>query len=391
MWVIGFIAAVQVFAAGWAVISRESLPMARVKAPVIVNPPLAPENRGGPLPQQAVVSVQSDGEFLVSDPLTNKFPSKEPATSTVENFVPAPVPNPVPPPVVENSILPSPNLTGPAHSEPLGAALANAADSVEKIEDLILARLVSAGEEFRTSGNMVGALKALHEAESALPNHPRILSNLAGIYTQWGQQERAMSYWEKVIKLGPDVAGGYYSLAERALRGEQATPVGATTDILKIRGVRVNKQVPGKDGQWVSLHVTVEGDPSVNPLGDEVDLIVSFYDMVDGKKIETSTADTSYKHPTAPYDWQDKGVEEIEVIYHQPVFTEEQKRELGERVYHGYVIELYFRDQFQDTRALPAELHKLRIEEMDESQKQSPDKKGLSSDNPLFPSSAPAQ
>ncbi len=391
MWVIGFVASVQVFAAGWAVISREPGPGTTVKAPV-PPPPQLTENRQ-PMPQTAT-SIPQTGEFLPPRPVANIPPEQSPPEPLAVRDKPAPIPapeTPPPPPAVENSILSPPNMTGPAHSKPLGQALSSAIGSVRKIADPVVERLVSAGEEFRTSGNMVGALKALRDAETADPNHPRILSDLAGVYTQMGQDEKAMSYWEKVSKLGPQEAGDYYLLAERVLRGEQAAPAGAVTDVLKIRNVFVNQQQPGKDGQWVTLKVMIEGDPTVNPDGKDVSLIVNFYDQVDGDKIKASTADTSQKFPSIPYDWQDKGVEEIEVIYHQPVFTIEQKRELGKRVYYGYVIELYYRDQFQDTKAVPEQLQQLRIEEMSNSHTAPPQKNQLGPENGLFPSTPPKQ
>ncbi len=50
------------------------------------------------------------------------------------------------------------------------------------------------------------------------------------------------------------------------------------------------------------------------------------------------------------------GVEVIEESYFQPTFTDAQKKELGERRYLGYIIELYYRDELQDVVAEPREL-----------------------------------
>ena len=49
------------------------------------------------------------------------------------------------------------------------------------------------------------------------------------------------------------------------------------------------------------------------------------------------------------------------MTYNQPVFSEEQKRELGERRYYGYVIEVYYQDQFQDTVAMPEAMSVMRL------------------------------
>ena len=233
MWGIGAIAALQVFASGWAVISREPLPPTKVNAPSekqhLTSPQVAAAAAGQPsaFPRPAA-SVPSDtGEYLSVAPVKKSVTTGEftPAGESVpEKKPPVPGKIPIPPPVTNDSILSPPNMKGPAYSKSLGAALSDAASSVEKISDPLLERQVSIGEEFRSSGNMQGALKALKQVESALPKHPRVLAELAGTYSQMGLDEKALSYWEKVHQLGATIAGDYYPLAERALRGEQPVP-----------------------------------------------------------------------------------------------------------------------------------------------------------------------
>jgi len=134
----------------------------------------------------------------------------------------------------------------------------------------------------------------------------------------------------------------------------------------------------------VTLRVVVDADPNARPIGDDLTLLVYFYDRITGGEVKASTADTSYDYPSAPYDWQADGTEEIVVKYNQPIFTEEQKRELGERSYHGYAIELYYRDQIQDKVAKPDDIARLRLEAPAE-----PAAAGgfLGPENALFPNS----
>ena len=106
-------------------------------------------------------------------------------------------------------------------------------------------------------------------------------------------------------------------------------------------------------GERVVLKVNIEAEPGARPNPGDMAMLVYFFDLVNGEKWEASTADTSQNFISAPYDWQEGGREVIEVIYHQPVFSETQKRELGERAYYGYVIELYYRDELQGTAAEP--------------------------------------
>lgn len=387
MWAIGFIAFLQVFAAGWAVLTRTPKPAPQyvVAVPPItqaVAPPVAPApevNNGAASPVVANV-VNRNQELL---PLENQAPvdpAVETGTEAGTKIEQAPAPpaltNAEPvgdsefsnePPLTAattSDLLPEPNLIGPASTANLGDSLAHAASSVSRIEDPLLERLVAMGKEHRSSGNMPRALKDFREAESALPDHPMILSEMAGTFSQMGLDEQADAYWAKVEQLGPIIAGEYYTLATQALRGEDVTASGSTAKVLKIREVRVDEQPDDGDGQWVSLRVVIEGDPTARPSGMDMAMLVYFYDIVDGEKIDSSTADTLEKFPTEPYDWQEKGVEEIEVFYHQPVFNEEQQKELGDRKYHGYVIELYYRDQLQDRIAMPEVLMQLRMEEM---------------------------
>ena len=152
---------------------------------------------------------------------------------------------------------------------------------------------------------------------------------------------------------------------------------------MKIGEVIVQEAAPDDKGQKVSLRVIVDASPASSPSGSDLALAVYFYDIVDGQTIEASTADTSKLYPTEPYDWAVDGTEEIVVNYHQPVFSEEQARELGERRYYGYAIELYYRDQLQDKVTKPEEIAALRIQESPEQEESEP--VFLGPDNALFP------
>jgi len=104
------------------------------------------------------------------------------------------------------------------------------------------------------------------------------------------------------------------------------------------------------------LRVVIDGDRDQAPEADQLALVVFFYDLIDETRIEASTADTLEEYPSAPYDWLDTGTEEIVVTYRQPAFTPEERRELGDRRYYGYVIELYYQDELLDKVIMPEEL-----------------------------------
>jgi len=289
------------------------------------------------------------------------------------------------------SVLPSPPFGAPTpapgglkDSPSLSAALAVAARENQLSDEPILERLMSTGAELRASGNMQGALKAFREVESALPDHPRILAELAATLSQMGLTEKANGYWERVEGTGPVVAGAYFPLAGQQLRGEVPPAPGASAKVMKIGEVMVEEQAPTSEGQKVTLRVVVDADPNVRPIGDDLTLLVYFYDRVMDGEVKASTADTSYDYPSAPYDWQSDGTEEIIVKYNQPVFTDEQKLELGERSYYGYAIELYYRDQIQDKVVMPEDIARLRLESPADP---APAGGFLGPENALFPDS----
>lgn len=395
MWVVALIASIQVFAISIAVMQRGSSEsgLARsgkaMEAPdssatvpaqgpaVETVPPVAP---GPPHPNRERTAVIQSGTTPVPDPGIALPP---PPVGGVSN--PASVTSPSAP------LSPAPSFVGPDSSvEPLSlpTALSQAARENTLTGEPILERLLATGAELRASGNMQGALQAFREVESALPAHPRVLSELAATLGQMGLEEKAGAYWEQVESLGPVAAGAYFPLAGQQLRGEPTTPPAppsSSAKVLRIGAVKVEEKAPTSEGQKVTLRVVVETDPGMRPVGEDLALLVYFYDQISGGMIQPSTADTSYLYPTEPYDWQIEGREEIIVSYHQPVFTEDQKRDLGERSYYGYAVELYYRDQLQDKVAMPEDISKLRVEPAAEPDK---DEGVIGPENALFPSPA---
>ncbi|MBP84848.1 MAG: hypothetical protein CMO61_13470 [Verrucomicrobiales bacterium] len=265
----------------------------------------------------------------------------------------------------------------------LSEALANAKYTAERIEDPILERLVSTGEELRVEGNMVGAIQALRRAEEALPDHPRVLAEMAATLSQMRQDRKADFYWQKLIEMSPTRARDYSIIAQQQLAGGFSAPTESVGQIMSIGEIEVDESSPVAEGQRVSLRIVIDSKPELNPVGDQLSLLVYFYDRIDGERIDASTADTSYLYPTEPYDWQTNGREEIIVNYDQPVFTELQKREQGERRYYGYAIELYYRDQLQDRVTRPEDISRVTIEQGAADSDVAPETFGP--ENSLFP------
>ena len=393
MWLVGLIASIQLFAVVWAVFAKTGDP--------------SPSYTQGAVPVPAgagsgVIPPPPEGEVLIQNVTLPPIPAE--ITAAIEqqklesppfNFRPSNPGGNLPAniggsrPVGDSEfsnaeMLPEPSFYGPNDAAPsLSEALASAVFTAERIEDPILERLVSTGEELRGEGNISSALQALRQAEEALPDHPRVLAEMAATLSKMGADPKADIYWQKLVDIGPVRAGDYYELARKQLAGEEPAPADQVEKVMSIGEIKVDEAAPGSEGQKVSLRIVIDSDPALKPVGDQLSLLVYFYDQVDGERIDASTADTSYLYPTEPYDWQTNGTEEIVVNYDQPVFTEEQKRDLGERRYYGYAIELYYRDRLQDRVVRPSDIAQLRIEESGPDSDAAP--RTFGPENALFP------
>ncbi|MEM6915384.1 MAG: tetratricopeptide repeat protein, partial [Verrucomicrobiota bacterium] len=278
MWTIGLIAATQLFAVIRAVMSRPELARVEMSEVVPIFPPPQPISTqpataagsapGAGSPDRLVPEAGSTGlnVSLSAETRSMETVPLAPQEMAGSDLSPLDAVNPMPHP----TFIGPHETAGPTLSESLSAAAFDA----EKIEDPILERLVSAGEELRATGNMPGALQALREAESALPEHPRVLGELAATFSQMGRDEKATVYWEKILSLGSVRGGAYYELANRQLRGEQPLSAGAAGQIMSVGQVEVTEEAPGEEGQRVSLRIVVDADPASNPTGSDMALLV---------------------------------------------------------------------------------------------------------------------
>ena len=401
LWVLGVAAVLQMLAVGWAVLTRPAgtaRPVAQaplVAQATVVSPPhtLPPMPVLPELPSPGLPETRPD-QYAPPPVRTEAFPplpergGSEFSTPTGEEPA-SPIPTgPVTsrPGLLGDSLLPGPRYTGPETAPPLSTLLSQAAlqaPAALGIPDPEVAGMVDAGAERRASGNMQGALDALRQAEAVLPEHPRVLAEIAATYEEMGLDPKASLYWERVRDLGPQAAGAWHAIALGELSGHRAGAARAPA-ILKLGKITPlhDPAVRSGQGERVVLSVTVQADPNARPSPSEMSMLVYFYDLVDGEKKEASTADTSQNFVSAPYDWLTGGTETIDVIYHQPVFSEEQKRELGERAYYGYIIELYYREELQDSAAFPPDLKSLDPKTLPSPLSEQP----LGPENSLFPS-----
>lgn len=329
MWIAGFLAAIQIVAVATAVIKRSPMP----EQPVVATP---------------ATNVTIPDDFDPSPPLATEGPPEVPTNIPTESPQIDPQPTA---PVTDSKVnrMPAPDLN-------------EITDPVGDVNDSLISILIESGMEDRERGDLEGALSAFLDAEKNLPDHPRVLSEIAGTYGEMGKINEATEYWTRVAEMGEIVAGPFYQIATKVLNGEDPSiPEVEIGKYLKIGKLDLKRQPVSSDGEWVTLTIPIVGKKGESISGKEMDLRVYFYDLINGVTPGQTTATISYDFPSKPYNWAENRTEEIEVIYHQPVFTVEQKQNLGERVYFGYVIELYYRNQLQDSVVSSDELRSLRF------------------------------
>lgn len=362
-----------------------ALPTAPVAQAPVLNPPSIPA--GG-----SASAGTADEVAIARAPVSPIPVSPAPVPAAADLGTTSPFLGPVGPTGGEAGAAPPTGLP-PSDSPSLFAALDEAARS-RPFDLEILERLMVTGSELRANGNMQGALQAYRQVENDRPEDPRVLAEIAATLGKMGLEGKSKSYWERVDAFGEIVAGPYFALAGQQLRGEApptpptppevaaAPRVTGPVKTLKIGEVNVEEAAPSGEGQRVALNVVVDADPASKPVAGDLDLLVYFYDRLPGGGVDVSTAVTSYLYPTEPYDWQTGGTETIVVNYHQPRLDEEEAREAGKRVFHGYVIELYYRDELQDKVTMPEELAGMRFDATERPAPAGPE-------NALFPTPVP--
>lgn len=234
--------------------------------------------------------------------------------------------------------------------------------------------------ELRSAGDTVQALERLRTLETRLPEHPRVLQEIAVTLSQMGLASKASGYWARIQALGPEKAGAFYDLATMALSVDPLAADASKPKVLKLGQIQAEQDKDAAEGEerWI-ISVPVLALDGATPGAADMSIDIRFFDKAEDGTIKKTTATVGEDFVSTPYDWKDKGEEVIRVVYHQKAFTPEELSETGSRKYHGYLIKLFYRDILQDTVAEPADL----AEGMDRSSLQQSRPQGP--DNSLFP------
>ena len=227
------------------------------------------------------------------------------------------------------------------------------------VDDPVVERLVLEAREARVRDDYRGAIVKLEEAEERAPNDPTVLYVSGEVFEAWGLYDKAADYYQRVFQVGLN-AGSYYELASHKLSHgfEQARRMEGKLALGRVRQF-IDKRV--KDGEKVVISVPIMAAPDQKIDPSLVDVKVLFFDKINGE-VSEAMSDT-IREPrwiTEPVDWKDTGEELLQVTYFIPKEEGPDVHLLGERKYHGQVVELKYSGDLLDHQAWPRTLAKAR-------------------------------
>ena len=267
--------------------------------------------------------------------------------------------------------------------------------------------LLEQARQLRSRGDMNSALARLREAEVAEPDSPQIIAEMALTYEAMQMPDRAYEQWQRIYNQGEGI-GALYNLAESKLHNapSAAAPVAgaptaaglATTSpeaggfqgqgdtVLKLTDISKEDLEDPAAEQKIALKIVVKNRPGTVIDPDKVKILAYFYDLVDGKSIVQTNAQTEYAWITpGRIDWANDKSEVLQTTYTRlkaatPAATPAEKpvakkssRHKGSvaeatpaptaaptpepvRTYVGYCVQLYYNGQLQDVQADPVRL-----------------------------------
>jgi len=277
----------------------------------------------------------------------------------------------------------SPSVTPPPRPAPLPIGIDRRAS--EPAPSDRLTELIEQGRALRERGDTYASVTKLREAEAMAEGNALPTAELAMTYEKMGFTEKAAECWKRIYEMG-EAAGVYFAAAQgrysasQAEAIKQATPDATAAGTPEISGANAAAPVSAAaKGEIVGINANCklglggitrqdENDPTAKrkfvlkvPVKakprariDVHDVIVQvvFYDIVNGRSLDKTNAQVSYKWSAPPADWADDDVEVLEVSYMLPDLRVSDE----DRKYYGYLVSVYYKNALQDFRSDPAAL-----------------------------------
>ncbi len=345
--------------------------------------------------------------------------------------VPAPLPAlPTPVPAARVGALPAPSALPPEKGEAgippeqpqLSGEVARPTPAPPTRFQGNPANLLEYARALRQRGDTNSALARLRDALAIQPNNPDLIAETALTYEAMQLPDRAFEQWQRIFAMSESIGALYY-LADSKLHNAPGQP-GATASgpvntgtgrdrngfqdnaVLKITDLHTEELLddPAADKK-TALRIVVKGRPGTAVDPGKVKIEVYFYDLLDGKDVVLTNAQTSSEWLSQPVDWANDASEVLQTTYtrlrsdpaaasspvavlaastptpapgsnplpgtakgkrKRPSRAEELKQALAAstpeteqvhvRIYLGYSVRLYYDRQLQDVQADPIRL-----------------------------------
>ncbi len=255
--------------------------------------------------------------------------------------------------------------TRPASPTSAPIALEPPAPLDTAIEDEEIITHLDQGMSMRSRGDSQSALIHFRAALLKLPEHPRLLYQLALTLDTMGLFRKAQPFWQQLRELGPGT-GDYHSLATtRLVKGIPVTsePEEQIEGKLTIRDLKEERLPDAVDGERIKFTLTIKKKVR-EPIDIEKDVLwnIHFFDTVNGRRIARSCAQAPVLVPESPpVDWADS-LERFTFEYWQPEMTPEELIRFGRCRYYGCTVEVTAFHKLQDVTATTPELREIARE-----------------------------
>ena len=227
-------------------------------------------------------------------------------------------------------------------------------DFIVSEQDRKILEIIEIGVALRKKGETLESLRKLREAKEIAPQNPRIMWELYLTYESMALEQKAADELKKIINLGEDNGGEYYQIIKLKTGPDIESGIRKKSARFMFGSMRTDtgSQAPGGESVNVTMEIISTINEPINP--KDISLVVDFYDLVNGNKIERTRADPpSAIWITKPINWQTSKIEIVKWNYHMPELSEEEIKSFGKRSYHGFVARLYYKDLIQDIYAKP--------------------------------------
>lgn len=192
--------------------------------------------------------------------------------------------------------------------------------------------LLEYARALRQRGDTNSALARLRDGLATEPNNPDLIAETALTYEAMQLPDKAFEQWQRVFNMGESIGALYYmadSKLHNAPGAPGATAVGLTASgtgrdsngfqdnaVLKITDLQAQElQDDPNIEKKTAMRIVVKGRPGTVIDPSKVKIETYFYDLLDGKDVVLTDAETSYKWLSEPVDWANDASEVLETTY----------------------------------------------------------------------------